>query len=684
MIIEYSGSLMGFYHRRRNATGPPASRFDTMHERVPSASRRIVAWLSKNLARSRSGKRRYAAPRDGFGALSNNLGSVDLPTRMYESYCAGGTVANDAMKSASSLEEGRSPSPSPNGALAPCAKRRVDRHVDRGERRDFSQRSEEDRREGGDHKETQTRPSDYGIYISSPDASPRDSGLPWGEAAFDGGSGGGGSGSGGTAPGVVNFPPPPPGSRPTMSIGDREEGAALPRREVGDAAERGDGGQGGTTPPLFSRLQQAMKNFSLLEGPGSGGSSERRHRAARPDASPAKADTAATFFDGGRNNNNNNNRESPGEVSSRTEGWVSRGPFGSPPADYPAERRAGAVAAWQSGSTGVLDPLLPPPSSATPPPVVSPRRRHDEGIGGDGRAAAGGGRSAGGEDPRAGRSWNFARAGSPSGEGGGGGQGSVEDDAFALEWPSLLGAIGSKAPRVPSPAPSPAAAAAAVSAAASLVQGTSALSSRASLILPTDTAGGGSDDRGAASVTRSIREEIAAAAITNVANAASAALPFSSSPPRSPFLQPQRPPSGEATTVPSPVPHQPPLPVSKHFSRSSIPAPLPGTCHGVGVEVAYRLRQRAWLTGRRTWGVSGGSGSEAEGAGAGRKRGRALLGEAFDRDAVGSLFPLNMVLQVGRGGWREREGLFSAILLCCACVILFGGFALRIGGGGGG
>ncbi|CAM9221408.1 unnamed protein product [Scytosiphon promiscuus] len=56
----------------------------------------------------------------------------------------------------------------------------------------------------------------------------------------------------------------------------------------------------------------------------------------------------------------------------------------------------------------------------------------------------------------------------------------------------------------------------------------------------------------------------------------------------------------------------------------------------MGVEVAPRLRERAWLTGTRAWGGSG-LGSE-------RRRG-ITLAEGFEPDAVGSLFPLNMTLQ---------------------------------------
>lgn len=66
---------------------------------------------------------------------------------------------------------------------------------------------------------------------------------------------------------------------------------------------------------------------------------------------------------------------------------------------------------------------------------------------------------------------------------------------------------------------------------------------------------------------------------------------------------------------------------------------LPGTCRGMDVEVRERLRDRAWLTGRRAW--------ECLGKRGGRKKRE--LGEGFRGDAVGSMFPLDMVLQVGEG-----------------------------------
>lgn len=91
---------------------------------------------------------------------------------------------------------------------------------------------------------------------------------------------------------------------------------------------------------------------------------------------------------------------------------------------------------------------------------------------------------------------------------------------------------------------------------------------------------------------------------------------------------------------------------------------LPGTCRGVGVEGRERLRDRAWLTGRRAW--------ECLGRRSGRKRRE--LGEGFCGDAVGSLFPLDMVLQVG-------EGVLWCKSVCGAVLESFRRFLKRDVGG---
>ena len=194
--------------------------------------------------------------------------------------------------------------------------------------------------------------------------------------------------------------------------------------------------------------------------------------------------------------------------------------------------------------------------------------------------------------------------------------------ASALEWPSLLGAIGTRAPRSPSTSPSP--------------DRRAPGSSPSPLPVPKPLELPDAGDGEPSKVEE--EEEKKKASPTPVVKT-----PPSSSPPPSPDFRA----SSSRSLQPSP---EPPLPL-----QPPILPPLPQTCRGLGVEVAERLRERAWLTGFREWGHVG----EAR-----KRSGRRGLGEGFRGDSVGTLFPLNMVLQVREGLARVRASVRASTGAC--------------------
>ena len=297
----------------------------------------------------------------------------------------------------------------------------------------------------------------------------------------------------------------------------------------------------------------------------------------------------------------------------------------------------GGVPAWGHKSDK-RDPLLAYPLSTLPPStscssrgdgLVSDRVRAP-----DQHAEQQSPQLSGAEEPghRLGRSRSLGAAPPESIEGQGGG-----DDSEPEEWPSLLGAIGSKTPSAPDPAlPSLA---------------VRALSSPFSRAAPAPTSAAAAsfpvDEHGDFAASTRVRRETAEAAATAVTSATkSGSQAPSASPSRlSPFFLR----GTSSALLPPPLSPPPPLPLPPPalgaLVSSGPPPPLPGTCRGIGVEVRARLRDRALFTGTREWGESARI--------PGEKRGQ-VPGEGFEPDAVGSLFPLSMALQVSRTGLTFR------------------------------
>lgn len=438
-----------------------------------------------------------------------------------------------------------------------------------------------------------------------------------------------------------------------------------------------DGSEHGSTTgtPLLGRLHQALKTLMLKET-GAATAPEAVSKAAnslsmrpfskvdggaddhmtvrQPTATTSsfgdRDDTSATitgryypdYFNGGTSIPVDAHRAmAKSEIATSSSYSNVRSPFGVP--------------AWgKRGSTAdVPDPLLPPPASTVPPPPTrsSDGRGRGEGAERDLRRGGGGGR---GMDKTGG--------GSPSTRGRvHGGEIALPNDDTVLEWPSLLGAIGSKAPRSPSPplfsnsgeggriSPSRATPPVAHPPTSPPVAYVSIFS--ASQQSGEGECGSKDDDVGdpaGGGRVGPIRER------QETRTAASPA----TSPPRSLRLEA----ASSALELPRADPPPPLLPQPR---ASLWLPPLPATCGGVGVDVAERLRERAWLAGTRTWGggVAGareGSVDDvwaATGNGTATEKGRQQLGYGFDREAVGALFRLNMTLQVRREMLNTRQGM---------------------------
>lgn len=291
-----------------------------------------------------------------------------------------------------------------------------------------------------------------------------------------------------------------------------------------------------------------------------------------------------------------------------------------------------------------LDPLLPPPSSSLPPSCSS----RGSGEGAQARGHQSPRRWSGGEGRE-----RVDRLSSSGGKIGSAYDGASEE--HALEWPSLLGALGTGAPSPPppdlnggnDPLQSQAAATAAAAAAAVAADAHARLAGAQQEELPR------------------VRRDIAEAAATTVITSAARSRPLSASPPRGdPYLL-RRIPSPRTPRPLPPAPPPPPIATTATFvppDTQLSPPPPPGICRGVGVEVASRLRERAWFTGTRAWGESG-VGSE-------RRRGMSLA-EGFEPDAVGSLFPLDMTMQVRQPSGSVRSAEFYLRGVCCGRTVVF-------------
>lgn len=388
-------------------------------------------------------------------------------------------------------------------------------------------------------------------------------------------------------------------------------------------------------PPLLNRVRQVVKERLIADGGGGTPPSTSARIAGWLQPGRQAARTAATTL---RYFSSRTDRDQQQSQVSRTRdegGGGTRSPAPEKKVEEIAtgdEMRTspsrGGIPAWGHKSDK-RDPLLAFPSSSLPP--SSSRRGRGDGVVGSRVQApdqCGQQQSPqlpGAEWPehRQGRSRSLGAAPPEAAEGGGRG-----DDGETEEWPSLLGAIGSKTPSAPG-----------LSSPSLAVR---ALSSPFSRPVPAPTAAATSfgspvDERGDLTASARVRRETADAAATAVTSATEPGNQALAASPRplSPFLL-----RGTNSALPQPRP-PPPLPLpppalGNHVSLGP-PPPLPGTCRGVGVEVRARLRERAMFTGTREWGESGHS--------PGGRRGQAL-GQGFEPDAVGSMFPLSMALQV--------------------------------------
>lgn len=531
-----------------------------MQDRVPSATRRIVSWLSKDLDHA-SRLQHLSAPREGFGifrgSMADGVDSIsgdaadtgEDDTASIHSCTRGTARGSDSRANVcADARRSRGFSPPAAGSVSHRPPHRLDALDSSGKIQHGSGKPipiGSGHREGERATPLDERSSDDGMYIS-------------------------------------------PGDSP-VEDGDAESGAAA----------EGGRHEGPPRPPLLDRIQHAMKERLTLEGAGgfvkasisTKVPAEWLRPTRREARGPEVASTGADI----------DNRY----LLRRPRGWARLERSGDK-ARQTGELRG--VAAWgqqQHMSTDDIDdPLLPPPVSTLPPRLSSHSGEEaDGGTKGTAKARLRKG---------IGKSQKPEVASAASGrEGGRHEDGNAVDDATAvLEWPALLGAMGSKAPRSPdSRIP--------------LVQ-SEPLACRPESVAssPAHTA-----------IRDTIKSEpesvggmtaaVAASAATNGEKAA-----VLSSPPRSPFQWATR---GRQLSAIPPLPLPPPL--QKHgVAVAPSPPSLPGTCKGVGVEIASRLRERAWHTGARAWET--------------RQEGWSSTGDDFDADTVGSLFPLKMVMQV--------------------------------------
>ena len=588
-----------------------------MHQCVPSASGRTVAWLTQDMASARRHPPRpptatptatTTSPREGFDDVGAKDGDEDASVVAARGDGDQERAKADGIDRPDSSYWGSLGSGDETGTVTLRSSWKPRKEGSRPGGSDVMRAGFSSRRqdaEGGDLDEPErdtplSLEADDGMYISPP-------GSPVNDESYQ------------SSPDHVG------GGTSVFPASGPPEGSGAQAQPVP-----------GQPPPLLNRMRQAVQQRLAVDGTGGGVASSSTKRLAtwlHPVTGRLGAGAAAALSsfssraDGVQSQKQASGAHGDVRNAGRSAGEepVNKGGGGARGHARRGSSRPWGVPAWGNESDK-LDPLLPLPSSTLPPSYSS--RGHERVAGDSARAQ---GKSGSHESPptangdplqgnRRRRSRSLGAA-PPEAVSGGGDESRPEDPA--LEWPSLLGAIGSKTPRSPPPpslsarafsSPFSRGAAGAVAAAAAA---------------PFSTAAGDGQD-GTSSRIRLEMAEASAAAVMSAAAASGNQTP-SASPPRSPFLLRD---AGGASSSPSPPP---PPPVPAAVFSSAPPPPLPGTCWGVGVEVRSRLRDRGWLTGTRGWGESGRA--------LGERRTRDL-GEGFEPDVVGSLFPLNMALQV--------------------------------------
>ena len=541
-----------------------------MRDRVPSASRRIVAWLSRDLTLTRNTQRPIVpweevptgeeVARSFRGRLSSGDAIVaGRPLRSFSEAQAGKNA--DRQSWSKNGNENGSPFPAPP-------------------KKDGHWRA----------RSLGVVSTNCGMYISPGDSPERENSPRFASAQAA------------TYPkltGVAAATGSPRAASSTPPDKANEENDATP----------GEGDEEGTPVLLLGRLQQAIKQRLTPErGEESVSSSMTKDSAGT--LRPIRRGSATAGADHHRHRGETSRAKGPHSSPAKTRGEAQA-----------RAKRSRGLPAWGEQSQDGPDSLLPPPPSTLPPPLVNGGEITGSGAAKGSRVEASPrGVGSGGSDSPNGVNqsvWGVVATSGIAGR-----QGDENDDfddvAAALEWPSLLGAMGAKAPHVPTP-PRPSLS----------VRDIPPSSPAPAPTRPADVAGSAwSDDEFAR-----VRQEVAKASGAGVTTKSQKTGP-PGSPPMSPFLQAL--PTSLSALVPlsalSPLP--PPNPSTTPFSA---PPPLPGTCRGEGVEVAERLRERGWLMGTRVWGKSRHSGELGQGR---------VPGDGFDADAVGSLFPLEMALQV--------------------------------------
>ncbi|CAM9221484.1 unnamed protein product, partial [Scytosiphon promiscuus] len=392
--------------------------FDVMRQFVPSASSRIVPWLTGGAvpAREDSLQPSTAVPREGFGGLRADRGSFTAtedrrggdnarhehgddavrPGSSYRSLLgsggdhAGAAIAGGGRGLKSSWKARRGSRTPPSAAGGGYAEKNGSDLPWRGRSRDSARRGGG----GGDgappRLERASSEADGAMYIS-PAGSP--------ERGVFQGSGHGLFGGGGGA---------------AFRRGSREEPGRSGRTSTAQA-------------PLLNRIQQAIQQ--RLDGTAAAASAATSALRTRQPKhlSTTRGIGRGTRSAAGSGSVAPDSRDGGGGASTVSEG--------------------GQLPYARARDSDALDPLLPPPSSSLPPSVSSRGRRRGGGGGARAQGQGGGNQSqqhwAGGEaQERVDRlSWS-------SSVGNGGNEDGVFDEQ-ALEWPSLLGALGSRAPSPP-------------------------------------------------------------------------------------------------------------------------------------------------------------------------------------------------------------------------------------------
>lgn len=560
-----------------------------MRERVPSASRRMVRWLSRqvgvetasSLAGRGGGDHRRKAP-DGGGDDVDSSKSVMLPRGVAPRAV---TLASDA-ETPASIPLGERAS-SDEGKVA-AGGRDSDRQAQARNATSVTHPLESSYDEPAAATLTsQQREAVSGAIQHASGSAPT--------KAFK-------------APETVDSRGHPQGDTGEALKGDDSE----KERALGQSAREGRHAvQGAATaqgpPQLLARFQQTLKQLAI-ESTATATASLRRHLL--PDSVPSAEGNPET-----RNPPQKRQGEIPAGIVAKANGMTMVDAKSSP---WNSRR---SVPAWGAGSADEADVLLPAPTSTLPPRCRHRSRRRDEREAArtrDGIGGVGAGWRAEEIRWRNGSQSTIADGSGARGIHSGAGKGGIDaeslQDGGGLEWPSLLGAMGSRTPMSPQSTASP------VLSSTTRELSPPPLSSSpegASLVVMTAGTGASSHlSRRDASAGMSLGSGVTAAGQGHF------------SPPQSPHIHP--------LTVP---PHPPLLALS---SASATMRQLPSTCYGVGVEVPRRLQDRAWLVGTRSWG-DGEPGHSQDG------RPRRILGHGFEAQSVGALFPLGMVLQVGQG-----------------------------------